>query len=288
LQVNGGAWQETNVATVTATTATVNLGPQPIAGTWSWSGPNSFTSASRQINAIALSAGANVYTANYTNTSGCKSTPEVFTITAPSSGPKSFTIAPANPSVTIVQGKSTTDVINVTDVNGFTGAVTFTATSSNTGVSVAVSGNTLTLTASATATGSATISVKGISGTLSATTSILVTVNPSGGGACTIDYTITPQNSTAFGANITIVNGPTAITSWSLAWSFANGQTVSSLWNGNVIQSGANVTVTNQSYNGSIAAGGSYTGVGFNGTWNGSTNAIPTSFSLNGTACTVN
>jgi hypothetical protein len=53
-------------------------------------------------------------------------------------------------------------------------------------------------------------------------------------------------------------------------------------------QSGANVTVTNESYNGSIPANGSLSGIGFNGTWNGSTNAIPTAFSLNGTACTVN
>ncbi len=289
LQVNSGAWQQTNVATVTATTATVNLGPQPISGTWSWAGPNGFTSAARQLNAIALSAGANVYTATYTNTTGCKST-EPFTITAPTSGGGgSFTIAPATASVTITQGKSATDVINVTDLNGFTGAVAITATSSNAGVSVAVSGTTLTLTASATATGSATISVTGKSGTLSAATSITVTVNPSTvGGGCTVDYTISPQNSTAFGANITIVNGPTAITSWTLTWSFANGQTVSSLWNGNVTQSGANVTVTNESYNGSIAAGGSLTGIGFNGTWNGVTNAIPASFSLNGTACTVN
>ena len=289
LQVNSGAWQQTNVATVTATTATVNLGPQPISGTWSWAGPNGFTSAARQVNAIALSAGANVYTATYTNTTGCKST-EPFTITAPTSGGGgSFTIAPATASVTITQGKSATDVINVTDLNGFTGAVAITATSSNAGVSVAVSGTTLTLTASATATGSATISVTGKSGTLSAATSITVTVNPSTvGGGCTVDYTISPQNSTAFGANITIVNGPTAITSWTLTWSFANGQTVSSLWNGNVTQSGANVTVTNESYNGSIAAGGSLTGIGFNGTWNGVTNAIPASFSLNGTACTVN
>jgi hypothetical protein len=179
----------------------------------------------------------------------------------------------------------------VTDLNGFTGAVTFAATSSNSGVSVAVSGNTLTLTASATATGSATISVTGTSGSLSAATSITVTVSSSGGGGggCTIDYAISPQNSTSFGAAITIVNnGSTALSSWTLTWSFANGQTVSSLWNGNETQSGANVTVTNESYNGSIAAGGSYTGVGFNGTWNGTTNAIPTAFSLNGTACTVN
>ena len=290
LQVNGAAWQQTNVASVTATTATVNLGPQPTSGTWAWAGPNGFTSAVRQINAIKLSGGANLYTATYTNASGCKIT-EPFTITAPGGGTGSFTIAPSSSSVTITQGKSATDTINVTDLNGFTGAVTISATSSNPGVSVAVSGNTLTLTASATATGSATISVKGTSGSLSATTSITVTVNPSGGGGggCTIDYTISPQNSTAFGANITIVNnGSTALSSWTLTWSFANGQTISSLWNGNEIQSGANVTVTNQSYNGSIAAGGSLTGVGFNGTWNGVTNAIPASFSLNGTACTVN
>ena len=289
LQVNGGAWQQTNVATVTATTATVNLGPQPISGTWAWTGPSGFASATRQINAIKLSGGANLYTATYTNASGCKST-EPFTITAPTSGTGSFTIAPAPPSISIIQGKSATVGINVTDLNGFTGAVTITATSSNPGVTVSVSGTTLTLTASATATGSAMISVTGTSGSLSAPTTINVTVIPStGGGGCTIDYTISPQNSTAFGANITIVNnGSTALSSWTLTWTFANGQTVSSLWNGNEIQSGANVTVTNQSYNGSIPAGGSYTGVGFNGTWNGVTNAIPASFSLNGTACTVN
>ena len=37
-----------------------------------------------------------------------------------------------------------------------------------------------------------------------------------------------------------------------------------------------------------IPAGGTYSGFGFNGTWNGITNAIPTAFSLNGTACSVN
>ena len=111
----------------------------------------------------------------------------------------------------------------------------------------------------------------------------------SGSSACTIDYTISPQNSSAFGAAITIKNtGTAALTSWTLTWAFANGQTVSSLWNGVETQSGANVKVTNESYNGSIAAGGSLTGIGFNGTWNGATNAIPTSFALDGTTCTVN
>ena len=104
--------------------------------------------------------------------------------------------------------------------------------------------------------------------------------------ACNVVYTISPQNSSAFGAAVTIQNtGTTAMTSWTLTWTFANGQTVSSLWNGIETQSGAIVTVKNESYNGSIAAGGSLTGIGFNGTWNGTTNAVPTSFAINGTTC---
>jgi hypothetical protein len=104
--------------------------------------------------------------------------------------------------------------------------------------------------------------------------------------ACNVIYTITPQNTSAFGATITIDNtGTTAWTSWTLTWAFANGQTITSLWNGIETQSGANVTVKNEPYNGSIAAGGSLTGVGFNGAWNGTTNAVPTSFAINGTTC---
>jgi hypothetical protein len=110
----------------------------------------------------------------------------------------------------------------------------------------------------------------------------------SGGSGCTVDYVISPQNSSAFGAAITIKNGSTAVTNWTLTWAFANGQTVSQLWNGVESQSGANVTVKNESYNGSIAAGGTLSGIGFNGTWNGTTNAVPAAISLNGTACTVN
>jgi len=80
IQVNSGAWTEESSATV-ASGSTVNLGPQPASGgSWSWTGPNGYTSTSRQINAIPLSSGANSYVATYTNSSGCKST-QTFTIT---------------------------------------------------------------------------------------------------------------------------------------------------------------------------------------------------------------
>jgi len=79
LQVNAGAWQETNVVSVAAG-STVNLGPQPIGGTWSWTGPNGFTSNSREIDGIPLTAGTDAFVATYTNASGAKSV-ETFTVT---------------------------------------------------------------------------------------------------------------------------------------------------------------------------------------------------------------
>jgi hypothetical protein len=81
LQVNAGAWQQASSVAVNVGD-TVNLGPQPgSGGTWSWSGPNGFTSTSRTLNAVALASPSNVYTATYTNTSGVTST-QAFTITA--------------------------------------------------------------------------------------------------------------------------------------------------------------------------------------------------------------
>jgi hypothetical protein len=208
----------------------------------------------------------------------------------------SFTLTPSPTSLSVTQGKTANDTITVTGVNGFTGSVTLAASGLPGGVTVRYGANpttgssVLTFTASATATtGTSTVTITGTSGSTTAKTTITLTVVSTSPSTCTVDYVISPQNTSAFGAAIGIFNtGTTAWTSWTLTWSFANGQTISSLWNGNEIQSGAKVTVTNQSYNGSIAAGGSYTGVGFNGTWNGVTNAIPTSFAVNGTACTVN
>ena len=133
------------------------------------------------------------------------------------------------------------------------------------------------------------IQIRRLSGYFTVLAALLLTyVAPSAhaAAACNVVYTTSPQNSSAFGAAITIQNtGTTSWTNWTLTWTFANGQTVASLWNGIESQSGANVTVTNEPYNGSVAAGGSVTGVGFNGTWNGTTNAVPASFAVNGVTC---
>ena len=80
MQANAGAWTQESSVTVDSVSTAVNLGPQPATGgSWSWSGPNGFTSTSREIDAITLSAGTNLFTATYTNDCGAKST-QVFTI----------------------------------------------------------------------------------------------------------------------------------------------------------------------------------------------------------------
>ncbi|MGA2653588.1 MAG: glycoside hydrolase family 6 protein [Terracidiphilus sp.] len=235
-------------------------------------------------------------TVTITGTSGSTTAKTTITLNVTSTTP-SFTLAPSAGTLSVTQGKTATDTITVTDVNGFTGSVTFAATGLPSGVTASfsptssTSSSVLTFTASATATaGTSTVTITGTSGSTTATTTIALTVAPAG-GACTVDYTISPQNSSQFGATISITNGgTTALSNWTLTWTFANGQTISNSWNGAVTQSGANVTVSEQAGQTweNIPAGGSYTGFGFNGTWNGTTNAIPTAFSLNGTACTVN
>ncbi len=116
------------------------------------------------------------------------------------------------------------------------------------------------------------------------------TATPTGttGASCRVHYAITNQWQGGFGTSLTITNtGTTAINGWNLQFSFPNGQTITQIWNGTVTQSGSAVTITNVSYNASIPAGATLSSEpGFNGAWSG-TNTAPTSFKLNGAACTV-
>lgn len=106
------------------------------------------------------------------------------------------------------------------------------------------------------------------------------------GTSTSVHYAVTNQWTGGFGASITIKNtGSTTINSWTLVFNFANGQTITQGWNGNFTQSGSKVTVSNLSYNGSLAPGAS-TSLGFNGSWSGS-NTNPTSFTVNGQTATI-
>jgi hypothetical protein len=259
-------------------------------------GTNPTTATSVLTFTASATATVGTATVTITGTSGTLSATTTIAVTVSAKPTPTFTLTPLAPTVSIAQGLSAPSSITVTDLNGFTGSVTLAATGLPSGVTAAFATNptsttsALTLTASSTATvGTATVTITGTSGTVTASTTIVLTVTAAAtSSACSIVYTIIPQSSTAFGGSVIINNtGTTAWTSWTLTWTFANGQTISSIWNAAETQSGAKVTLTNLSYNGSVPVGGSLTGVGFNGLWNGVTNAVPTGFAINGSACGV-
>ncbi|MFD8303646.1 cellulase family glycosylhydrolase [Streptomyces sp. NPDC059690] len=120
--------------------------------------------------------------------------------------------------------------------------------------------------------------------TRSATVNITTDKAPT--AACSVGYRVVGEWPGGFQGEIKIGNpGAAAVSGWKLAFAFADGQTVSTMWGGTAAQSGAAVTVTPASYTTTIPAGGSVT-VGFIAN-KGSTNTAPTAFTLNGSACTA-
>jgi endo-1,4-beta-xylanase len=108
--------------------------------------------------------------------------------------------------------------------------------------------------------------------------------SPGGGtGACQVTNAVNPWN-TGLTDNITITNtGGAAINGWSLRFTLAPGQTITSGWSASYSPSSGQVTATNVGYNGTIPPGGSTT-IGFQATHTGNS-AAPSGFSLNGAAC---
>jgi hypothetical protein len=88
------------------------------------------------------------------------------------------------------------------------------------------------------------------------------TTSPTGTppGSCTATYTVTNSWAGGFQADVTVRNnGTVPSTGWTTTFSFPGGQQLNNFWNARVAQSGAQVTATNESWNGVIPAGGSTT-----------------------------
>jgi cellulose 1,4-beta-cellobiosidase len=104
--------------------------------------------------------------------------------------------------------------------------------------------------------------------------------------SCAAAYSVPTDWGSGFTANLTITdNGTAAITGWTVTYTYAGNQTLANGWNGNWTQSGKTVTVTNESYNGSLAAGAS-TSAGANFNYSG-TNAAPTAVTCTPTGSTT-
>ncbi len=102
---------------------------------------------------------------------------------------------------------------------------------------------------------------------------------------CSVDYKVQNQWDTGFTAAVTVTNNSAAKSSWAVKWSYAGNQQVTSGWNAKISQSGTAVTAANETYNGSLGTGSSVS-FGFNASYSG-TNALPTTFTLDGVTCNV-
>jgi aryl-phospho-beta-D-glucosidase BglC (GH1 family) len=104
-------------------------------------------------------------------------------------------------------------------------------------------------------------------------------------GACAVRYT-TNDWSNGFTGSVRLTNTGTApLSSWTLAFAFPSGQTLTQGWSATWAQTGSAVTATSLAWNGPLAPGTSVE-IGFNGTFTG-TNTRPAAFTVNGATCTA-
>lgn len=112
---------------------------------------------------------------------------------------------------------------------------------------------------------------------------------PGPGGACSVSYSTNDWGGApGFTASVTITNtGSSTINNWTLSFSFPAGQQVTEGWSATWSQQGSTVTANAMSWNSTLAPGQSAQ-IGFNGSMTSiGNNPPPTSFTLNGSTCTV-
>ncbi len=244
----------------------INSSTGAITGTPTAAAAGSYTTT------VTVSDGSSASSVNFTWTVGSGSQGGAVTVTSP--GNQTGTVGTA----VSVQIKASDSTAGATLSYGATGLPAGLSISSSTGL---ISG-----TPTSSGTSSVTVTAtdnNGVSGSASFTWTISVGQPPPPGG-CHVTYTPN-QWPGGFTASVTIGNtGSSAINGWKLTFTFPGDQKITSAWSaGSESQSGENVTITNASYNGTIAPNGS-TSLGFQGTWANS-DASPTSFAVNGNTC---
>jgi endo-1,4-beta-xylanase len=208
------------------------------------------------------------------------------TVGSGSSSSNTVTVTnPGNQSGTV--GTAASVQIHATDSGG--AVLTCSATGLPPGLSINASNWLISGTPTAAGAYSVTITCTdstGASGSIAFTWTIASSSGGGGGsGSCSVAYTTNSQWPGGFTAQVVIGNtGSSTINGWTLEFTFPGDQKITSDFNGTASQSGENATLTNASYNGTIAPGGNTT-VGFQGTWTNS-DAAPSSFTLNGATCT--
>jgi hypothetical protein len=245
----------TDATDYTTATTTVTLIVNKATPTITWATPVAITYGTAlsgtQLNANASVPGAFVYspaagtvlavgtdtlTVIFTPTDATDYTTATGSVQLKVNPAPSFTLGASPASLTVARGASGKSTITVTGQNGFTGSVTLAASGLPSGVTAAFATNpttgssVLTLTASSTAAvGSATITIKGISGSLTASTTVALTIS------CTpttiVPYisinggsTWTQESSATVSSRSTVVDlGPQPTSGGSWSWTGPSG-----------------------------------------------------------------
>ncbi|MEU3163726.1 glycoside hydrolase family 9 protein [Streptosporangium sp. NPDC006930] len=263
-------------ATLTWTASTDNVG---VVGYDVYQGTTKVATATTTTYALTGLTPATAYTVSVVakDAAGNSSTASESTAFTTTTAPENDTEAPSRP------GKPT-----VSAITGSGATLTWTASTDNVGVvgydvyrgttKVATATTTTYALTGLTPATAYTVSVvakdaAGNSSTASESTTFTTTTAPVGG--CTATYTVTSSWQGAFQGDVTVTNaGTSAITGWTVTWKFPNGQTISQLWSGTHTQTGADVSVRNAAWNGTLAPNAS-TSFGFTATQSG-TNGVPT------------
>jgi predicted carbohydrate-binding protein with CBM5 and CBM33 domain len=90
------------------------------------------------------------------------------------------------------------------------------------------------------------------------------TSTPPGSGGCTAMYNVVSAWTGGFQGEVMVHAGTTPVNGWTVNFTWPGTQALAQVWNGKSTSSGSLVTVHNESYNGSVAAG-DYTTFGFLG-----------------------
>ncbi|CAD55266.1 MULTISPECIES: cellulase family glycosylhydrolase [Streptomyces] len=197
--------------------------------------------------------------------------------------------APGAPSVTAVTDSSVTlgwvAATDDTAVSGYDVVLVGDGTSSTVASSTTTTATVTGLTAATTYTFA--VHARDAAGNRSArSATVEVTTDGGGtpGGACSVGYRVVGEWPGGFQGEIAVRNtGSAAIGPWTLAFAFADGQTVTNMWGGTATQDAGAVSVAPASYTATIPAGGTVT-LGFTAR-KGDTNTAPAAFRLNGAVC---
>jgi hypothetical protein len=249
--------------------------------------PATATTASTLTFTAATTAATGTSSVTITGTSGSLTHTTTISLTVSPAQNPDFSLSGTN--ATVVQGATGTSTITVTGTGGFTGSVALSVMGLPTGVTASfnpattTTTSTLTFTAATTAAAATTnVTITGVSGSLTHTTSVALTVSPSSGNGGVTPATVINANGPWFDDEGVKLTNTSAITALSITITVQNTGGLS--FNGQYNTVGGSIMQTHSStssaitYQFSLAAGqtlspGSYL---FDAQMGGSGTAHPT------------